>query len=475
MATSQDIDDHLRSFFAGRVPFNKLADTLRGFARRPADATIVDERIREFVNLGRLPQDLGDILLREVFGDAGPPAAEDQIDPPTRPAVRATRRAADVPAMIDPGAVRDPFRDKVDEVVLSAFINDFKPYRARGEAKPAQASKEDKDLDRALADFRGARLRRDAQNARDGRARGFDLGAMRPQQATLGVGAMLKERFVLDGEIGRGGMGVVYRAVDRRRLEAMHGQPYVAIKVLNGDFRNHPDALRALEAEARKAQELAHPNIVTVYDFDRDGAQVYLVMELLEGRPLDKVIAATPSSGFGYDTFRTIIDGLCRGLGHAHSRGVVHADLKPGNVFVLDSGMVKLLDFGIASAGRTGGFDGASLNALTLAYASPEMVDGLPRDPTDDVYALGCLTYLLLTGRHPFERRPAKEAQAMGLRVERPPGLTGAAWRTLKSALAFERSARPANATVFAAGLAKRSLMDRLRGRRLQAEPSLIP
>src|SRR5215472_5194913 len=107
---------------------------------------------------------------------------------------------------------------------------------------------------------------------------------------SLQPGSVLKNRFILEAPIGRGGMGTVFRARDLRKEEAQDRNPHVAIKVLNDDFKEHPGALQALQRESRKAQQLAHPNIVTVYDFDRDEGNVYMVMELLQGIPLDRLI-----------------------------------------------------------------------------------------------------------------------------------------------------------------------------------------
>src|SRR5690606_619510 len=148
------------------------------------------------------------------------------------------------------------------------------------------------------------------------------------------------------------------------------------------DFKRHPESLKALQREARKAQNLAHPNIVTVYDFDRDGANVFMVMELLEGEPLDRFIRRH-ASGLPFSEALPITAALCRSLGYAHRHGSVHSALKPGNAFVTRSGAIKVLDFGIARAAKhqdedaSGDqtlFDAGTLGALTPAYASCEML-----------------------------------------------------------------------------------------------------
>jgi hypothetical protein len=470
------VDQYLKEFRAGRRPFPSLIDALRGVDAGGENARAdIDAGLADYVDRGLLPGDLA-ITIRATL-DIGKTAArtDDDLDPPTEPHRLPLAEGAPAPrqpkrlgesARGEGATSTDPLREKVDEVVLAALASDFHRYR-RGEAAapPSGEPRSDRQLDAALANFRGARLRRDATKSAEGAGREFDFAAV--SQANSGsavaVGAILKNRFVLDREIGRGGMGVVYRAVDRRRLEAAHDQPYVALKLLTGDVRRSPDALRALEAEARRAQELAHPNIVNIYDFDRDGAHVFIAMELLEGRPLD-VVLREKADGVGFEASRPIVEGLCAGLAYAHGRGVVHCDLKPANVFVEASGGVKLLDFGIATAGWAGGFDLASLNAYTLAYASPEMLQGAPRDPRDDVYALGCLIYVVLTGRHPFERASALEARDRGMTPKRPPRLPGPAWTALRGALALERGERIKSAGVFQREYFKRSWRERLFG-----------
>ncbi|HMC46553.1 MAG TPA: protein kinase, partial [Caballeronia sp.] len=143
-------------------------------------------------------------------------------------------------------------------------------------------------------------------------------------------------------------------------------------------------------------------------------------------------------------------------LAYAHERGFVHCDFKPANVFLTDTAEVKVIDFGIARVFQRPEeetdatiFDPGSLGALTPAYASPEMLEHREPDPRDDIYALGCTTYELLTGRHPFDRVPATQARNSSLKPQRPDGLGTRQWRALRTSLAFEREARMPTVTQF--------------------------
>lgn len=284
-----------------------------------------------------------------------------------------------------------------------------------------------------------------------------------------GVGETLNGRFVLEECIGFGGMGTVYKALDLRKLEASDRNPYIAIKVLNVQFRGHPKSLIALQREARKAQALAHPNIVSVYDFDRDGPMVYLTMEYLPGKPLSQVLRAPGFAGLPYAEVLPIVTGMANALAYAHGRGFVHCDFKPGNVILTDAGKVKVIDFGIARVfQKTEGdadatvFDPGSLGALTPAYASPEMLEQREPDPRDDIYALACITYELLTGHHPFNRLSSAQARGTGMKPQRPPKLGRAQWQALKCALALEREARTPTVARFLAGFGANGIKSRI-------------
>jgi serine/threonine protein kinase len=274
---------------------------------------------------------------------------------------------------------------------------------------------------------------------------------------TVSVGSVLKNRFVLEEMLGRGGMGVVYKARDLRKVEAMDRDPYIAVKVLSKDFQANPDSFIALQRESKKAQQLAHPNIVTVYDFDRDGSNVFMTMELLEGEPLDQLIKRLRPAILPTEEALSIIEQMARALAYAHSKNIVHSDFKPGNVFLTSKNVIKVVDFGIARAAKSTDrpvedatvFDPGSLGALTPTYASCEMLEYGEPDPRDDVYGLSVVAYELLVGKHPFDRKPATYARDLTLKPKRPKELPKEIWHAISHGLAFERENRTLNATEF--------------------------
>ena len=285
------------------------------------------------------------------------------------------------------------------------------------------------------------------------------------------VGMLLKGRFQLERELGRGGMGVVFLAVDERKIEARDRDPYVAVKVLNDDFRRHPDSLIALQRESRRSQSLAHDNIVRVYDFDKAGTIVFMTMEYIAGDDLRTVIREQAYNGMPLAKARPLIEGMARALGRAHAAGVVHSDFKPGNVMVTGDGVPKVFDFGIARAGKHAAsasgeqtvFDASTLGALTPAYASLEMIQGKDPTPSDDIYALGCVCFELLTGKHPFDKLSAEVALREGRKPPAVPGLTKRQYRTLCDAVAFTRERRLARVELLVEGLREVGIRERLK------------
>lgn len=277
-------------------------------------------------------------------------------------------------------------------------------------------------------------------------------------EQTLTVGSVIKDRFRLVEFIGCGGMGDVFKAEDQRRIDAQDIETFIAIKVLNNNFRDHPESLRSLQREARKTQNLAHPNIVNVFDFDRDQHHVYMTMELMLGEPLNKVIKANPR-GLSPETVFRYVSEMGAALSYAHRSDIIHSDFKPSNIF-LDQNTVKVFDFGIARAAKAGQvdtFDAGELGALTPTYASPEMLDGqLQADPKDDIYALACIAYELLSGKHPFiekgKKVPADQARDKGLTPVPLKTLKRRQWKALQQGLSFDPDSRTHSVDEFLQG-----------------------
>jgi hypothetical protein len=271
-------------------------------------------------------------------------------------------------------------------------------------------------------------------------------------------GTVLADRYVLQSVLGRGGIGVVYRALDRRREEAAATKPFVALKVLRRDLQGRAEARSRLFTEALQGLSLQHPNIVAIHDFDRDGELAFVTMELLEGERLRSTIVRSAPAGLPTRQAFEILRGILAAAGHLHARGFVHRDLTPANILVTNDGVPKLLDFGLTRRPVRGGQPalggGADDHGHTPAYASPELLDGKPPDPRDDVYSLGVLTYELLTSRHPFAKLAADEASRQHKRPAAPKGLSPGQWRTLRSALSFDADRRPADARAFLDGMA---------------------
>jgi hypothetical protein len=282
---------------------------------------------------------------------------------------------------------------------------------------------------------------------------GFAQARELVKQSQSGKGRLLKKRFLLEEVLGHGGMGTVYKTKDLRKVEAEDPNPYIATKILNQDFKDHPDAFVTLQQETAKSQTLAHPNIVTVHDFDREGDTLFMTMELLEGQPLDQLIKAQRNKGLSKDQVWQIAKDLCAALAYAHQRQLIHADFKPGNVFVNTDGSAKVLDFGIARAASKEAqkhkFDAGQLGALTPAYATIEMVKDDRLSFSDDVYALACVIYEMLAGHHPYNNRSAFEAHQQKLVPKRLDKLSAREWKALSHALALTKAERTASIAQF--------------------------
>ncbi|MGP0083440.1 MAG: serine/threonine-protein kinase [Steroidobacteraceae bacterium] len=269
------------------------------------------------------------------------------------------------------------------------------------------------------------------------------------------IGHLLGHRYRLERELGAGGMGTVYLASD----EEVPGESF-AVKVLKPEIREYPESLALLREEVRKTRSLQHPNIVGVYSLNADHGEVYMLMEYLEGKTLATLLEEDFGRGMPMNRAWPLIQDFCAALAYAHDHNVIHSDLKPANVFITTSGRAKLLDFGIARAarGRRSSIDPAAFGALTPAYASCEMLQGSEPDERDDVYALGCVIYEMLSGKHPFGRRSPLQAREAGMLPAPIATLSRAQNAALARALAFDRAKRTSSIEAVLAGLAARTV-----------------
>jgi serine/threonine protein kinase len=231
--------------------------------------------------------------------------------------------------------------------------------------------------------------------------------------ALVGTQTILRDRYILHDEIGRGGAGIVYLAFDRNRAGLPHDQQYVALKVVRDEHARRPETLHALRREFHQAQSLSHPGIVNVFDFDHDGDTYFVTMELLDGEPLGQLMSAALPQPLARETAYQILGELGDAIAYAHERDVLHLDLKPGNVMVLRQGHVRVLDFGLAQTFMAEPWisDMPIPAAATPAYASCERLVGDLPDVRDDIFSFACLAYEVLSGRHPFGRGSALEAR----------------------------------------------------------------
>ena len=208
------------------------------------------------------------------------------------------------------------------------------------------------------------------------------------------IGKMLDNRYEILERIGTGGMAIVYKA-KCHRLNRL-----VAVKILKSDLAQDEDFRRRFNAESQAVAQLSHPNIVSVYDVSKGGDIEYIVMELIDGITLKQYMEKRGQLNWRESLH--FITQIMRGLSHAHSRGIVHRDIKPQNVMVLRDGSVKVADFGIAcleNAAQT-----LTQEALgSVHYISPEQARGDRTDARGDIYSAGVVLYEMLTGRLPFE------------------------------------------------------------------------
>ena len=212
------------------------------------------------------------------------------------------------------------------------------------------------------------------------------------------IGKMLDNRYEILERIGTGGMAIVYKA-KCHRLNRL-----VAIKILKSDLAQNEEFRRRFNAESQAVAQLSHPNIVSVYDVSLGGDMEYIVMELIDGITLKQYMEKRGQLNWRESLH--FITQIMRGLSHAHSRGIIHRDIKPQNIMVLRDGSVKVADFGIACLADSA--QTLTQEALgSVHYISPEQARGDRPDARSDIYSSGVVLYEMLTGRLPFEGESA--------------------------------------------------------------------
>jgi serine/threonine protein kinase len=288
-----------------------------------------------------------------------------------------------------------------------------------------------------------------------GAARAADSIDARSASSSLEIGCVLRGRYVLEERLGSAN-STVFKALDRYRADLPGTQQYVAIKILRAASHDGIERLAKARHEFYCAQMLSDRNIVKVFELDRDGDVEFFTMEFLDGQILGDVMERLHPLPLSRPQAWALIREIGSGLEHAHARNVIHAGLKPQNIVVTHSGEVRILDFGACSSS---------------AYASCEILEGRPPDPRDDIYALACLSYELLAGSHPFQRRRSTEARDLGIEPQRPPQLSRQQWQTLRTGLSWHRGGR----SIPVRSWLKKLNIDQVAAEKLSAGHELVP
>jgi eukaryotic-like serine/threonine-protein kinase len=253
-------------------------------------------------------------------------------------------------------------------------------------------------------------------------------------------------RYRVLGNLGKGAMGLVYMAhdpvLDRK----------VAIKQMTAEIADNQELRQRFYIEARAAARLNHPNIITIHELHESGGDIFMIMELLEGKSLAALIQAK-SVPLSIEATLDVMAQVCDGLEYAHQRTIVHRDIKPANLFLTPSGVVKILDFGIA---RLGTLQMTAAGALigTPDYMSPEQIRGDEIDRRTDLWAVGAVLYQLLSGTKPFEGKPLAKlltaiAQSPHVPLrQRAPSVPGGVSDLVDRLLSKPRDGRPASAAL---------------------------
>ncbi|VAW45384.1 Serine/threonine protein kinase [hydrothermal vent metagenome] len=261
----------------------------------------------------------------------------------------------------------------------------------------------------------------------------------------MAAGTVLLGRYMLMELIGQGGTSTIYRARDMVAvLESDDEQSHLAVKVV--DFESDSDVAdnQLMLHEALITRHLAHPNIIKVYDYHREGSVCFVTMELVVGESLLAYLQRTLQNKLSYRHVMLILRPTALALEAAHAQGVIHSDMKPSNILMTDLGDIKVIDFATARTtlevrenNQQYNRD-ASFYGYTLAYASPETIADKPATPSDDVFSLACIIYETLSGKHPYDRKPSDSIDASKFKLKKPSEVGFWQWFVLKKALSLK-------------------------------------
>jgi serine/threonine protein kinase len=386
-------------------------------------------------------------------------AATEPVRPPQPRRATAVHTAAWLDALADGKCTPEAFLDAMREQSLGdkeenwEVLSLLDQYYRRGKLNPQvfhalRSHLEDAALSRgndpASHTAAAAESHTSPATARPGKAPPL----LQPAVREVNIGDLLRNRYRVCGIVGHGGMGTVFEATDEYRVDLASTNRRLAIKVLHTAIARREELLIELQREFQHLQLLSHPNIVRVHEFDRDGDVAFFTMELLSGALLSHVLQTRNAVALPRPYAWAVIRDVGAALSHAHSRGVIHGDINPQNIFITHDGQLRVLDFSASHsllADRRTGESALSLRSpvATPGYASCQVLEGKSPDARDDLFAFACVAYLLLSGQHPFPRRTAIEARAQQLRPHRPPGLSGRQWRLLREGLCWARAERP--------------------------------
>lgn len=271
----------------------------------------------------------------------------------------------------------------------------------------------------------------------------------RSERLPFAVGSLIAERFRIRGLLAVGGTSCLYRAWDQYAASAGLDDPSVVIKVprrlLDADCS--ADLIFREVAVARRAR---HSGVINIFDLHQHHGRFFLTQELVQGESLRERLDRAGGQGMPHSACIAIGRQLVAAIASLHAAGLVHSDIKPGNVLLGRDGQLRLIDLATARSSKPADdITNPPFHGFSPAYASPQTLDDEPARPADDVYSLACVLYEQLAGKHPFGGADARRARTEEQTPTRPPSLGRVQWRLLRRALAFDAEQRPASVERF--------------------------